>query len=66
MASAQGTVTSWRGISTFLKTGMCSVTLGRVLDNGFEHQFELEEKAAGFAGGIGLSGGACAAEDARA
>jgi len=60
MASAQGTVTSWQGISTFLKTGMCSVTLCRVLDNGFAHPLELEEKASELlAGGILARGYQC-------
>jgi len=60
MASAQRTVTFSQAIRTFLRTGMCSVTLCRVLDNGFEHPLELEEKASELlAGGILSRGYQC-------
>ena len=60
MTSPRGAVTSLQAVRTFLRTGMCSVALCRVLDKGFDHPLELEEKASELlAGGILSRGYQC-------
>ncbi len=60
MTSPRGAVTSSQAVRTFLRTGMCSVALCRVLNKGFDHPLELEEKASELlAGGILSRGYQC-------